>query len=60
MTKTNAKIPAANISFNSLMPNIDPINTNVPIKNSSFYLKDFFLKGNIGARIIAIIAGFIP
>ena len=57
MKKTNAKIPAANISFNSLMPNSNLINTNEPIKNSSFDLKDFFVKGNIGARIIA---GFIP
>ena len=60
MKKTNAKIPAANISFNSRMPNSNLINTNDSIKNNSFDLKDFFAKGNIGARIIAIIAGFIP
>jgi len=57
VAKTNAKIPASNISFNSLMPNINLINTNEPIKNSSFDLEDFFAKGNFGARIIA---GFTP
>lgn len=60
ISQRQAKKPAPNIKYISLILQNAPINTKIARKINSTDLNDFLANGNIAPRIIAMMAGLMP